>query len=72
MSDSNYRIMHEVSVYYFEAGKYKECKFSHYLKDDAQTIYQRTVNKFKESKAQVIIALRDEFDSMIKSIRLNF
>lgn len=69
---SSQRTMHEVSVYYFKDGKYKECKFSSYMKDEAQTIYQRTVNKFNESKEQVIIAVRDEFDLMIKSIRLNF
>ncbi len=72
MSDAQHRTMHEVSVYYFSDGKYKECKFDFYMKDEATQIYQRAVNKFTESKAQVIIALRDELDTMIKSIRLNF
>jgi transcription initiation factor IIF auxiliary subunit len=72
MKDSAHRTMHEISVYYFDSGKYKECKFDFYLKDEAVTMYQRVINKFTESKSQVIIALRDEMNSMIKSIALNF
>ena len=72
MSDSTHRTMREISVYYFEDGKYKSYKFQNYLEQESELMYQRTMNKFKESKEQVIIALRDEFNSMIKSIRLNF
>lgn len=72
MSDSTHRTMREISVYYFTDGKYKHCKFQNYLEQESDLMYQRTLNKFKETKEQVIIAMRDEFNSMIKSIRLNF
>ncbi len=71
-TNSHFRTMHEVSVYYFINKIYKECKFEYYLKDEALTIYQRSMNKFTENKEQVIISLRDENNTMIKSERLNF
>lgn len=72
MSDSAHRTMREISVYYFTDGKYKHSKFQNYLEQESELMYQRTLNKFKETKEQVIIAMRDEFNSMVKSIRLNF
>lgn len=70
--DSTHRTMREISVSYFEKGEYKSGKHQSYIDQEAELIYQRTLNKFKETKEQVIICMRDEFNNMIKSIRLNF
>lgn len=70
--DSTHRTMREISVSYFEKGIYRSGKHLNYIEQESDLVFQRTINKFKENKEQVIISMRDEFNNMIKSVRVNF
>ncbi len=64
-TNSHFRTMHEVEVIYLEKGMYKSRKFAYYIKEEAEKIYLRTVNKFKEV-GNAIITLRDEYNVILK------
>ncbi len=64
--DSHFREMNEVEVIYLEKGFYKSRKFAYYLKDEADKVYQRTVNKFRDV-GNVLIIQRDENGTLIKN-----
>lgn len=67
-SDAHFRTMNEVEVIYLKKGFYDSRKSGHYLVEEANKIYQRTVNKFRET-GNVLIVQRDEQGTLIKSTR---
>lgn len=66
--DSHFREMNEIEVIYLKKGFYESRKFAYYLKEEADKIYQRTVNKFRDV-GNVLIIQRDEQGALIKSTR---
>lgn len=70
LNDQHFRTMHQVEVIYLKNGMYESRKFAYYLEDEAEKMYQRTLNKFKE-KGNVLVTLRNETDSLLKSAILN-
>lgn len=67
-SDKHYRTLHEVEVIYLKNGMYAGRKFTSYPVEEAATIYQRTLNKFRELKNAIVIR-RDENNNMISNER---
>ncbi len=67
--DQTNRTLHYVEVIYFKNLQYQDRKHNHYPKEEAELMYLRTTNKFKEEKQQVIIALREENHMLIKATR---
>lgn len=60
-----------VEVLYFKHNLFSERKTVNYQEEEAKQIYQRTINKFTESKEQAIIAIRDSNHILQISERLN-
>ncbi len=67
-SDAHYREMNEIEVIYLKKGFYESRKFAYYLTEEADKVYQRTVNKFRDI-GNVLIIQRDEQGTLIKSTR---
>jgi len=60
-----------VEVLYFKDNIFIERKWVEYLEVEAKQMYLRTINKFKESKDQAIISIRDSNHILQISERLN-
>ncbi len=67
-SDAHHRTMNEIEVIYLKKGFYESRKFAYYLKEEADKVYQRTVNKFRDV-GNVLIIQRDENGTLIKNTR---
>lgn len=67
-SDAHFRTMNEVEVIYLKKGLYDSRKSGYYLAEEANKIYQRTVNKFRDT-GNVLIIQRDEQGTLLKSTR---
>lgn len=67
-TNCHFREMNEVEVIYLKRGMYESRKFAYYLKEEADKIYQRTINKFRDV-GNVLIIQRDEQGTLIKSTR---
>jgi len=67
-TDPHYREMNEIEVIYLKKGFYESRKFAYYLKEEADKVYQRTVNKFRDV-GNVLIIQRDEQGTLIKNTR---
>lgn len=68
LKDSHFREMNEIEVIYLKKGFYESRKFAYYLKEEADKVYQRTVNKFRDV-GNVLIIQRDENGTLIKNTR---
>lgn len=67
-TDAHYREMNEVEVVYLKKGFYDSRKFAYYMAEEAEKVFTRTVNKFRDI-GNVIINHRDEAGTLIKSER---
>lgn len=70
--DQKGRTMHEVSVSYFKNNVKVSALWRYYLEKEAIKMYQAAINKYKVSKEQVLICLRDENHNMLQNEKLNF
>jgi len=61
-----------VEVLYFKNKEFIARKWVDYPLEEAKQMYLRTINKFKESKEQAIICIRDSNHDLQVSERLNF
>jgi len=69
-SDKDYRTLHYVEVIYLCDGYFKNRKFVHYPEKEAETMYQRTINKMVADRVSSLITLRNESHVLIKSHRV--
>ncbi len=67
-TNSHFRTMNEVEVIYLKKGMYENRKFAYYTEGEVDKVYQRTVNKFRDT-GNVLIIQRDEQGTLIKSTR---
>jgi hypothetical protein len=63
--DQNNRILHYVEVIYFDGINYRERKSAHYIPNEANAVYMKTVEKI--GGQAVIITLREENHNLLKS-----
>lgn len=61
-----------VEVLYFKNRDFTARKWVDYQLEGAKQMYLRTINKFTESKEQVIVCIRDSNHDLQVSERLNF
>lgn len=69
-SDQHYRKLNYVEVIYLDKNQPSSAKFQHYPEEESIKVFQRTVNKMKAEKRNVLIVLRDENHQLIKSERI--
>lgn len=70
-SDQQHRTLNYVEVIYLtEKGMYSGRKHAHYPEQEANTMFQRTVNKLSADKAKALICLREENHELLKSVKL--
>jgi len=65
-------ILHYVEVVYLKNGQPNGLKFAHYPEEEAERMYQRTINKFKQENRSALINLREENHMLLKSEKINF
>lgn len=70
MTDSKHRTLFYVEVVYLDKGKPSGVKFQHYPEAEAERMYLRTINKFKQEKRDALVNLREENHQLIKSERI--
>lgn len=63
---------HYVNVFFFNGSQVVKQQIEQYKEKEATQMYQRVINKYKDTKERVLVCLRDKDDQLVKSQLINY